>query len=327
VELLLNLTPKAAGTPLPIPAALNKYVAPWAAAQYRKYFFGHLLIQRFATKKISICIWRIIVEQPVTLYPYADKPIVALQFTTLGNISTALKGFGNKVLEESKYGMFYVPQGTHEATFEPGEYESFHIEIEPSYLEDIAGNYAVIVDLLQKLYSASVNGTALAEGRIDHIVKNTLNNLRHCTEKNGALNLELEKYILDLLCRYVTELKRNGGEAVLPAIQRKDTLLEIRALIMQHPNIHSHTLGSLAQQHHMSITTLKRNFKALFGTTLAAFVQLQCMEKAKQLLQTSKGSIEDIADELGYARVSNFSRAFKKHFKQLPHEYRKIHKR
>jgi hypothetical protein len=62
--------------------------------------------------------------------------------------------------------------------------------------------------------------------------------------------------------------------------------------------------------------SLKRGFKAVFGTSLYAYFQAERMRHAKDLLPNN--SVTETAVLLGYTNVSHFSSAFRRHFGVLP---------
>ncbi len=82
------------------------------------------------------------------------------------------------------------------------------------------------------------------------------------------------------------------------------------------------SLAELAQLCNLSLATFKRKFTNLYGQSPARYFLLKQLEKSKQLLSISSIPISDIAYECGFNSISNFDRAFKKHFKKSPKEYR-----
>lgn len=311
------------GELLPIPAYLQKTVPGWAVADYRQYDFGYLLIQEFISRKFSIYIWRIMIQKPVLLYPCSDRPTIALQFTLQGNIPCVLMGFGKKLLVESNYELLYVAKSENQAWFEPGDFESLHIEFAPSFLEDASLRHAKVKAILERLNSASVRGEPLISSKIDYRVRRILVNLRQCRKTGGDLIYEIQKYIMELLSHYFAELKRNETQDKLPMITRKETLIRIRDQILQNPNMREQTLKNLSELHQINMTMLKRNFKTLFGQTLVSFVRIECLKKALWLLSTTRRNVNDIAEEIGYANKSNFAKAYRRQFGKAPNEERK----
>ena len=67
---------------------------------------------------------------------------------------------------------------------------------------------------------------------------------------------------------------------------------------------------------------LKKGFRELFGTTVFGYLNELKMNHALQLLRDTSRTVFDAADSLGYSETANFSKAFKKHFGQLPKDIR-----
>jgi hypothetical protein len=224
--------------PLPAPAALERYICPWAAVAYREFPFGNILIQELRRKKISIYIWRVYANSPTNLYPVCDHPTIALQFTLVGDIPCVLSGFGNKLLEQSRYELFYVPESINKALFQPGLSESIHFEISSDFLEDIADNDPMIKELLERFNAASKEGKPMFTANINYAVNNILQNLRNCDLKGGRLNLEVQKFTLELLSEYfmaITEAEMQVS--LLPIASHQKLLLQVRDSILLNPNI------------------------------------------------------------------------------------------
>src|SRR6185312_7104558 len=166
--------PEMPGEPQPMPPEWQRYISPWANAVYRQNDFGSILIQEFVTKEFAIYDWRLEVVKATSLYPAADIPTIALQFTLGSNIPCKLTGFGDKLLEKGSQEMFYVPIGYNEAWFEPGTYESFHIELKPHYLEELVEIRPEIKELVSRLQASSSKGMPMATTGINYITHTIL---------------------------------------------------------------------------------------------------------------------------------------------------------
>lgn len=83
------------------------------------------------------------------------------------------------------------------------------------------------------------------------------------------------------------------------------------------------SIETLSRQYLMNPTTLKRMFKAIYGTSIATHIREHRMEHAAQLLRSSDLSIADIALKVGYDSQSRFSSVFKEYYQMLPKEYRR----
>ncbi len=72
-------------------------------------------------------------------------------------------------------------------------------------------------------------------------------------------------------------------------------------------------LTTIARQANMSLSTMKRHFKARYGLNIYEYYLTRKMEYAKKLLQEQQVSVNTIAQMLNYESVSNFIETFKKH--------------
>lgn len=87
------------------------------------------------------------------------------------------------------------------------------------------------------------------------------------------------------------------------------------------------TIEKLSKCFHINSTSLKQQFKDLYGMSIAAHMHEHRMEKAAQLLTNSKKEISEIAKDVGFISQSRFTSAFKSFYHCTPTEYRRRHHR
>lgn len=78
-----------------------------------------------------------------------------------------------------------------------------------------------------------------------------------------------------------------------------------------------------AQMLHISTNYLNKICKNTLGVTSGSLIQDHIMLQAQRLLNFTRYSINEIADELGYEHTSYFVTIFKKYMNQTPEGYRK----
>lgn len=83
------------------------------------------------------------------------------------------------------------------------------------------------------------------------------------------------------------------------------------------------TIEDLSKQFLMNPTTLKKVFKEVYGTSIAAYMKQQRIQKAAQLLKDTNMTIAQIALAVGYESQSRFTSAFSDVYGSLPSTYRK----
>ena len=84
------------------------------------------------------------------------------------------------------------------------------------------------------------------------------------------------------------------------------------------------TLAELAARFHLSQSSLKLCFKALYGVPVAGYLRTVRMDTAARLLQESDLPVAEIAHRVGYEDPSRFSAAFRRHTGRRPTELRRV---
>lgn len=77
-------------------------------------------------------------------------------------------------------------------------------------------------------------------------------------------------------------------------------------------------INKLSRMAVMSPSKLKSSFKEIYGLPIYQYFQKHRMNKAKAMLLSRKYSVREVGIEVGYSNLSNFAKAFKKSFDQLP---------
>lgn len=91
-------------------------------------------------------------------------------------------------------------------------------------------------------------------------------------------------------------------------------------------HIHSRiTIKQLAAYTNLSESYLSRLFCKEIGMPVSAYITLQKIEKAKNLLSYSDYPLADIANYLAFSSQSHFIQVFQKHVGMTPHKYRNRH--
>ena len=84
-----------------------------------------------------------------------------------------------------------------------------------------------------------------------------------------------------------------------------------------------HPAWELAAQFSISETSLKNYFRGVFGQNISVYLRETRMKKAAELLSTTKLSVAEAAEQVGYINQSKFASVFKKQFGLSPLEYRR----
>lgn len=84
-----------------------------------------------------------------------------------------------------------------------------------------------------------------------------------------------------------------------------------------------HPAWELAAQFSVSETSLKNYFRGVFGQNISIYLREVRMKKAAELLATTRLSVAEVAEQVGYMNQSKFASVFKKQFELSPLEYRR----
>ena len=84
------------------------------------------------------------------------------------------------------------------------------------------------------------------------------------------------------------------------------------------------TLDGLSEQFFLNKYTLMRKFTEKYGVTVIAYYNKRRAEAAKQLLASTRLSVSEVSEALGFADIYTFSRFFKNATGASPTSFRKL---
>jgi transcriptional regulator GlxA family with amidase domain len=145
-----------------------------------------------------------------------------------------------------------------------------------------------------------------------------------------ALDIVADKVGQDIATRLrrmlLLEPHRPGQQAFARSSVQSDVQLTPvhRAKLYLRDNlIHPFELAAVATAAGMSVRSLQRNFKAQTGVTPLTFHQQLRMDRAKHLLETTKLSIAQVADRVGYSDEAAFRKLFRRMTDLTPGNFRR----
>ena len=99
-------------------------------------------------------------------------------------------------------------------------------------------------------------------------------------------------------------------------------ILHLRKLFL-NDLAHDWTIEEMARNVELSTPHLQKLFKANLGIAPFAYLQVQRLERARELLETTFLQIKQIGVQTGCRNDSHLTRDFKRRFGLTPTEYRK----
>lgn len=104
--------------------------------------------------------------------------------------------------------------------------------------------------------------------------------------------------------------------------KENEFLKEIKALILEELTNPELNVDKVCETLHMSRTQLHRKIKALTNKSITAYIRSFRLQRAKELIQKSNLTIQQIAFETGFSDSSYFHRSFVKEFNKKPTDFR-----
>ena len=131
------------------------------------------------------------------------------------------------------------------------------------------------------------------------------------------IKIGLEAFLINLVRNAQVTAGAVGQDAFAA-----DSVQAVRQYIDE--NFHTRiALANLCFLFGMNKTTLCRNFREAYGTTVLNYMNELRIQEAKSLLSKGEKSITEIADALGFSSVHYFCRLFKQYTQLSPTEFAK----
>jgi AraC-like DNA-binding protein len=133
--------------------------------------------------------------------------------------------------------------------------------------------------------------------------------------------LVIQNRIMLLLERFFAQIHKKMNDTHFDVKLSNDDitrLKEIQATLLKDYTVEPPGIAKLAKLAAMSPSKLKNSFKEVYGLPIYQYYQKHRMNKAKAMLLSKKYSVREVGMEVGFSNLSNFAKAFRKSFDQLP---------
>ena len=158
--------------------------------------------------------------------------------------------------------------------------------------------------------------------------------------KTGADGYLSKPFELDMLLAVMKSRLKNreqvrrrylaSGSLPLPeentfSLVDENFLLKLNEVIQQNLSESTLDVKLLCHELAMSRASLYNKIKAITGISANEYINKLRMEKAIQLIRTSKLSFTEVAEQVGFASPSYFSTAFKQYTGFTPTQFKRTH--
>ncbi|HVI44215.1 MAG TPA: AraC family transcriptional regulator [Chitinophaga sp.] len=287
--------------------------------------FGSMLLQQVNSQDYTIYNHNFRMKQTIDLEVDISQPMITLSYALSGNVPFLLHGFGDAVLTEGWYHMYYIPEGNYSASIPEGETTIFQVNLFPQQIQGLGRKYPAVKDVLEKTENSSREGVQQHAAKITPRVRDLLNSIYLCRLDDAERSIFIQARINDLILLYAEEL---GGKQRYVQSQYHFTKEDLRALhsasAILASKLHQQlSQRELAREVHLHPRKLAAGFRLLYGVSMQEWLLRLRMDRARRMLTDSDARIGDIAYEVGYDTVSGFIRAFRSYTGYTPADYRK----
>ena len=176
-------------------------------------------------------------------------------------------------------------------------------------------------------WNSEIEGKLVLEGNERLYFENLIFDLlRVLSNKKEILGLATISRILEILVVLFNKGLILVEESQFPKNKAKSLVVKAKSYMDLHYS-DMHHQNHLENECGVDINYLNIIFKKETSKTLYQYISGVRMEHAKHFLETSEMSISDIAIKVGYPNSNSFTRAFKRHNKITPQEFRDAGKR
>ena len=256
------------------------------------------------------------------------QDLVKFHFRYSGSSEVGEEGGERDAIDPMTFGVLIQPSGLKKVEYFPAAQheQSVTLLCEPAFLEDIISgtSLALPAQIKQFLYGKSHDMYHCAV-RMRPEMSTAVKTLFEMDYTGKLRQLQIEAKALDLLCHTLDQLSDmwGGAEEDGLTLRRKDLerIAEICDILDKNLS-DSPTIPDLARALSWNETQLMRTFRQAVGMTVHNYLHRARMEHAHALLSSTDMSITQIAMDVGYEYASNFTTAFRRHFKLTPKQIR-----
>lgn len=306
----------------------HKYTIDNSNVKEFEYSFGHQLFKG-NYKELVFENFRIAYGQGKTKekliidFDFMEET-VEMNFTINGNTQTSINKLKDDFsMNANTHNIFYCSEIQGELCWLTNNVFVFEINLLPSFFEKYLPNNAFFEKFktqIQRKESGYINKNNYPiTSEMLVVIKQIIN----CNFKDTFRRLFIESKILELLMLQMEQIQFFSKTFKKERISRIniDKMHYAKNLVEQQIN-NPLSLSELSLALNTNECTLKRDFKATFGTTVFGYIKELKMNRAKEMLLDSNYSIAEVADFIGYKNPQHFTTAFKKYFGFVPSIYK-----
>lgn len=152
-------------------------------------------------------------------------------------------------------------------------------------------------------------------------ISTILQRLGNFSQSAFSDELLLESKAIELFALQITQYEQMQASEIGMRLKKTDVerMHQAREILIAQTG-EQLSLRALAHLVGTNEFTLKRDFKAVFGKTVYAYLNQYKMEQARTMLIDEDITVAETSKKMGYKHATHFTNAFKKHFGFLPNK-------
>ncbi|ANH80010.1 hypothetical protein A8C56_02575 [Niabella ginsenosidivorans] len=309
----------------PQPHQHQSLIIPSMTSQVLSGGWGHMLFQHRQMAEYAIWYSTYSVHLRRWFKVRAGVPVIEFSFLIHNSVFQQMNTLYNSLVQETQFNIFYLPYVEDRVLFEPGlQYTTLDIHCTIPFLKQLAPYFPHVVNPFLEAIDAATTAVQIfprhlfATQDMVYLAKRILQLLRAPVINELMLEL-LVKLLLCAALACKMELQLNNRIITLNEVSEVNrvSILLLKNLT-EEPN-----LRQLARQAGMNETFLKKLFALRFHIPPYRYWHAYRMDEAFTRVINTDEALTDIALDMGFSALSNFSKAFKKYYGLAPSHYRK----
>lgn len=290
---------------------------------------GKTSIQKIEYSGISFNNYKFHLLKPQRIEIISDHPFIEIDFLLNGTKEVYIGNQATKY-KENTYNISFYPEKTYEI-LPLGDINSektlewVSIQLTKEYFLGLVGVDNLLFQQFTQKVEKNKYGTLYENPQaLETEIKTVLHDIIACESVGVLKNLFVRSEILKilvLLFQRMASYEYSEETDIKPYDIEK---LHLFKQYVQNNYMNDHTLPELSIIAGVNEFKLKRGFKKLFGQTVFGYVNDLKMQKAREMLQSSEKSINEISSFCGYTYPQSFITAFKKKYHITPLKFRAL---
>lgn len=289
---------------------------------FRAYFYQDddcdMLCQHIRIKEFSIWGHDILAKNYIILKPRTPRHILALHYMHEDTIDAVIDHMGPFKLKAREVNLFSLHADFHSAALDRwNKIFSFHINVRPETLPELARKYPVLEHLAQ-MELGEMNGPLnTAPYQINDVCYNMLKRMFTCRYIELQAECYLYRCCVDLFQNFAIQDAQFRMAANKNAQPDKGLMKNVLSAINNNTR-RPPTIKELAAQFNTTEAALNAGFEQVYATSLKDYLLQQRMYNIYDLMLKTRASLSSIALRNGYPNRRAMVADFTAYFEQDP---------